>query len=602
MDHTVVAIVGARLTSSRLPAKQLLPLEGESVIGHILRRLSHSKTVTHRVIGTTSDLEDKPLVAWAMENNVSCYTHEGSVNHLVDRIHAVVEAHNPAVVVYLCGDCPLLDPTVIDAMVEDLLAQDAEYATIAPRGENAQSINEGIQVFSRQGWDKLKSISTDDAAQEHVGSVLAKPSVRASFKMSKTKIANCYFDIDHRISIDTHADYLFIKAIYRLWYLDNSKDSIVDLPWVIAQLIGNSNLRSINDYVSQRTLEKAPQILAVAQVSATIGLGHLIRSLRACIALQEYLGSATYLFIIGDRVHHPLLRFVNHCFFDQQEAFESYLEEELEKRSSTGLIFDFHSSFTWRDPSLPNRINEDEKTTCIALDNLAPKIHHDLVWVPCFLNTKSAPLKAQKIESYHGWDSYFLPNRAEVWSSNAVDDDCLLLTGGSDAYGIGLALPSLMEQELHIPSSFRWIQGPLAPTPQLLDASRHEWRVIKNPQEIHTEIAKAKLVISVYGMSAIEAMSLGKAVILIDVGSHHKTETSILAEQGMALVASDLKQVPSLILRLIDDEKLRSDLEEKARGGIGDGARAFAEAVKDAVKAMTKPVEKADSELTLETH
>ncbi len=75
-----LAIVGARLNSSRLAGKHLLPLAGDPMISHIWRRLMQCQEVNDCELATTADDFNRPLQDWAAEHSVECHPYEGDVN------------------------------------------------------------------------------------------------------------------------------------------------------------------------------------------------------------------------------------------------------------------------------------------------------------------------------------------------------------------------------------------------------------------------------------------------------------------------------------------------------------------------------------------
>jgi len=103
----IVAIIGARLNSSRLPAKHLLPLAGKPLIERLVERLKRSQSIDQMVLATTADDFNQPLIDWA-KGKLDCYVHHGDVNDLMGRVDAVVTRYNPDIIVYICGDSPLV--------------------------------------------------------------------------------------------------------------------------------------------------------------------------------------------------------------------------------------------------------------------------------------------------------------------------------------------------------------------------------------------------------------------------------------------------------------------------------------------------------------
>ncbi len=125
----VIAIVQARLGSTRLPGKALLPLAGRPMLEHVLARAAAVPGVDAIVLATTVDPQDDALADFARSAGVPCV--RGSVEDVLDRFHAALRAHPAAAVVRVTGDCPLLDPAVSGLVVAEYLrrAGEVDYAS-----------------------------------------------------------------------------------------------------------------------------------------------------------------------------------------------------------------------------------------------------------------------------------------------------------------------------------------------------------------------------------------------------------------------------------------------------------------------------------------
>ena len=112
----IVAIVQARMTSVRLPQKVLKPICGEPMIGLLLRRLSHSKEINSIVVATSSNEEDDPLEEYVTGLGFQCY--RGSEKDVLERYYGAAMTIQASVIVRITGDCPLIDPEVVDEVIQ----------------------------------------------------------------------------------------------------------------------------------------------------------------------------------------------------------------------------------------------------------------------------------------------------------------------------------------------------------------------------------------------------------------------------------------------------------------------------------------------------
>jgi spore coat polysaccharide biosynthesis protein SpsF len=120
MKHQTLAIIQARMTSSRLPGKVLLDIGGEPMLVRVVERARRAKTINGVVLATTTDPSDDTIVALCVERGYPCY--RGSLYDVLDRYYQAARMFGAEVIVRLTGDCPVIDPGVIDELVDAFLA------------------------------------------------------------------------------------------------------------------------------------------------------------------------------------------------------------------------------------------------------------------------------------------------------------------------------------------------------------------------------------------------------------------------------------------------------------------------------------------------
>ncbi len=114
-----VAIIQARMGSSRLPGKVLLDIAGKTMIQHVIERTRRARRLDAVVVATTTDASDDPIAAFAASMGVPCT--RGSLHDVLDRYDQAAKAYDADVVVRITADCPAIDPGLIDQTVETLL-------------------------------------------------------------------------------------------------------------------------------------------------------------------------------------------------------------------------------------------------------------------------------------------------------------------------------------------------------------------------------------------------------------------------------------------------------------------------------------------------
>lgn len=504
-----LAIIGARLNSSRLPGKHLLPLPADAnggskpMISHLLARLSTCKKVDSIELATTADAYNAPLVNWAYENNVLCQPFEGDVNDLMGRLDVIIQRHQPDYIVYICGDCPLIAPDFIDHAIGSLSSTNMDAVKLS---EDVSSIHEGMAIYSRAGWEKLFLASQCEMSREHVGYA-----DRISPILNKLYIAdsNDYSAIKHRISVDTEADYKFMSEVYQRWYKFKPCDTLVNLQWVIAELLRDTSLRKLNEHVNQKQPNKKyPKISVLCQANKIIGLGHLKRAVLASHSIKESLGIGVTLHIIGEPT--PGLHWLpagSRWHNTQQSAFAALLEDNADL-----WLLDYHPDFI--DTQLLAQIMlkaKSENVKLIGIDrSQIGKEVLDAIFVPSFYYHGSS----SKVD--FGWANYLIKT---IKSNCEVNKQVLILTGGADTLRFGNWLPILLSKVIPADFSIKWVQGPYAKAPITSNINSRSQSsrisVIISPDNVPKLIAESEVVISCYGVSLFEAILSGKLTVLL---------------------------------------------------------------------------------------
>jgi spore coat polysaccharide biosynthesis protein SpsF len=114
-----VAIIQARMSSSRLPGKVLLDIAGQPMLTHVVERTRLARTIGQVVVATTGDPSDDPIEALCRVRAYPYY--RGSLYDVLDRYYQAARAFNADVVVRITADCPLIDPGVVDKTVREFL-------------------------------------------------------------------------------------------------------------------------------------------------------------------------------------------------------------------------------------------------------------------------------------------------------------------------------------------------------------------------------------------------------------------------------------------------------------------------------------------------
>ena len=216
-EKKVVAIIQARMGSSRLPGKVLTRIGPKTLLGIILHRVSQSKRLDDIVVATTLEDSDDVLCAWLEENNQKYF--RGDTKDVLDRYWNCAKTHNADIIVRITGDDPLKDPELIDECVETFLStHDLDYLSNNIKPTYPEGLD--IEVFSFESLNRAYCEANLASEREHVTPYIWKNS--NLFKLFS--IEGPTDESHHRWTVDHPVDLLFInKVLEKIGYDYNVK-------------------------------------------------------------------------------------------------------------------------------------------------------------------------------------------------------------------------------------------------------------------------------------------------------------------------------------------------------------------------------------------
>jgi spore coat polysaccharide biosynthesis protein SpsF len=236
------AVIQARMGSTRLPGKVMLPLQGPSVLDHVLARVAQCTRLDEIVVATTTLRQDDVIAARAAGHGVTCF--RGSVDDLLARYYHTARASGLDVVVRITADCPLIDPFVTDEVVGRFLEGGWDIVTNAGDAPGERTYPRGLdtEVFSFAALAEAFERARAAYQREHVTPYL--------YETKRVYVHRHPVDYSrHRWTLDTEDDYRLLREIYaRLYrgrhdfYFMDIVDLVERTPW----------LASINAHVEQR--------------------------------------------------------------------------------------------------------------------------------------------------------------------------------------------------------------------------------------------------------------------------------------------------------------------------------------------------------------
>ena len=239
----VVAIVQARMGSTRLPGKVMMKICGKAVLLHIIDRLKACELLDEIVIATTVSDKDDIIFDAVSNYDKSIGFFRGPEENVLERYYFAAKKANTDVIVRVTSDDPLIDPSVIDDLIREFLSNDCDYVSNSQNKTFPLGLD--AEVFSFKALEEAWNKATKDYEREHVTPYIIE-------NPDKFKLLNVANDIDlsHlRWTLDTKEDFEFINAVYKRIYPKNQLFLMDD---VLELLDKEPELVEINRHIEQK--------------------------------------------------------------------------------------------------------------------------------------------------------------------------------------------------------------------------------------------------------------------------------------------------------------------------------------------------------------
>ncbi len=245
MASNIGVILQARMTSTRLAAKVLMKICNKPVIYHVIERLKYCKKIDDVILAIPDTSENDALAEYAMK--IGCHYARGSEHDVLSRYLQAAKKFDVTDIIRVTADCPLIDPVLVDFMVEYYLTKNVDYVAIDvdkyfPRGLDAE-------IFSYATLQKVDKEAKQNYEREHVTPyIYGHPELfeikflEAEKKLTRPEI---------RLTVDTQEDFNLVKCIFDNLY---DKDKMFYAADVIDFLDSHPELLVINKDITQKKL------------------------------------------------------------------------------------------------------------------------------------------------------------------------------------------------------------------------------------------------------------------------------------------------------------------------------------------------------------
>lgn len=206
-----VAFIQARMSSTRLPGKVLKLASGRSMLDRMVERVKKAHTIDQVVVATTTDPADNAIVRTCEKLGAAVY--RGSLHDVLDRFYQAALYYQADVIVRLTGDCPLIDPMLIDEVVTALIQDNADFACnrLPPPFSRTYPIGLDVEACTFAALEKSWREAEAQHEREHV-----LPYLYAVPGRFKVRQLNYQKDFGHlRWTLDTPEDLVLLRRIYR---------------------------------------------------------------------------------------------------------------------------------------------------------------------------------------------------------------------------------------------------------------------------------------------------------------------------------------------------------------------------------------------------
>jgi spore coat polysaccharide biosynthesis protein SpsF len=225
----VVTVIQARMSSTRLPGKVLREVNAKPLLGYQIERLRRVKKTDDLVVATTVNPADDLLVEFCRRQGVNCL--RGDEDDVLSRYHRAGEQFGAEAVVRITADCPLIDPGVIDRVIETYRDDPGKYDYVANTLERTYPRGMDCEVVPWRVLDEAHREATTLPEREHVTKFIYD-------RPERYRLRNVAYSSDqsaHRWTVDTPEDFELIRRILEALYPDKPQFTLEDCLGLLRQ-------------------------------------------------------------------------------------------------------------------------------------------------------------------------------------------------------------------------------------------------------------------------------------------------------------------------------------------------------------------------------
>lgn len=238
----VLAITQARTGSTRLPNKILKTVNNKTLLATHIERILKAKNISKLLVATTIQSEDDIIETIAKPYNLE--TSRGSVNDVLDRFYQAAKPHNPEWIVRLTSDCPLIDPELIDSVIEKAIELNVDYMSngLSPNFPNGMD----VEVFKFSALEYAWKNATLKSDREHVTPYIYRNSSYQQGTLFKSENFGNDENFEHvRLTVDDPEDFKVLSIVIEELGIEKDWKSYADF------YLSNPEVKQINEHINR---------------------------------------------------------------------------------------------------------------------------------------------------------------------------------------------------------------------------------------------------------------------------------------------------------------------------------------------------------------
>jgi spore coat polysaccharide biosynthesis protein SpsF (cytidylyltransferase family) len=206
----ILAITQVRYGSTRLPAKVLKTVGGKTLLEIHLERILQSKRITKLIVATTNEDGIEHIIDIVKKKNVDFF--QGSIDDVLSRFYHAAKPEFPDYIVRITSDCPLVDPVIIDKVIDECVTSDFDYVSNTMNPTYPDGID--VEVFRFSALEQAFNEASLKSDREHVTPYIWRNSSYKGGSIFKSNnIENSIDYSSYRITVDTDEDFQVIKYL-----------------------------------------------------------------------------------------------------------------------------------------------------------------------------------------------------------------------------------------------------------------------------------------------------------------------------------------------------------------------------------------------------